>query len=62
VQPAEAPEGAPVAYTADETARIIRESLNTTYLLLAQGKIPGVKIGHQWRVSKAALEAFLAGE
>lgn len=37
-------------------------SMTTAYLLLAQGAIPGIRVGRQWRVSREALEAFLAGK
>lgn len=34
----------------------------TVYRLLRSGELPGKKIGRQWRIHKASLEAYLKGE
>jgi excisionase family DNA binding protein len=35
-------------------------STRTVRLLLGAKKLPGVKVGNTWRLSKAALDAFIA--
>jgi excisionase family DNA binding protein len=55
-----------VAETADvlsvaETARVLGLSVNTTYAYLADGTIPGRRVGRRWIVSRARLDAWLAG-
>lgn len=47
--------------TVAETARLLRLSLNTTYAYLADGLIPGQKVGRRWIVSRVRLDAWLAG-
>ncbi|CAB4922542.1 unannotated protein [freshwater metagenome] len=47
---------------AHETAAALRVSINTTYTLLAEGKLPGVRVGRQWRVSRRAIELYLNGD
>jgi excisionase family DNA binding protein len=47
--------------TVAETARLLRLSVNTTYAYLADGLIPGQKVGRRWIVSRARLDAWLAG-
>lgn len=47
---------------ARDIAAELNLSMTTAYLLLAQGVIPGIKVGRQWRVSREALDAFLAGK
>ncbi len=47
--------------TIEETAAKLRVNLDTVRRLLRQEKLPGVKIGAQWRVSAAALQAFIEG-
>ncbi len=51
----------PQTLTVEEAAAILRVSTNTLRRLLRQGKIPGVKVGNSWRISRKALDAFLAG-
>lgn len=43
-------------------ARRLGISPTTAYELLARGEIPAVRVGRQWRVSREALDAFLAGK
>ena len=37
-------------------------SLTTVYNLLRAKKIPGLKIGKNWRISKDAMENFIYGD
>jgi excisionase family DNA binding protein len=48
--------------TIEETAAKLRVNLDTVRRLLRQKKLPGVKIGAQWRVSAAALRAYIEGD
>lgn len=47
--------------TIEETADKLRVNMDTVRRLLRQKKLPGVKIGAQWRVSSAALKAYIEG-
>jgi excisionase family DNA binding protein len=47
--------------TLAEAAAYLRVHRRTMTRLLRQGVVPGVKIGRQWRVRKADLEATVAG-
>jgi excisionase family DNA binding protein len=47
--------------TVAETARLLRLSINTTYAYLADRAIPGQRIGRRWIISRARLDAWLAG-
>lgn len=42
-----------------EVVGFLRVSESTVYGLLRSGKLPGKKIGGQWRVWRPALEAYL---
>lgn len=44
-----------------EAAKYLGISKVTLYKLLKNGEIPGRRLGYQWRMSKAALDKFLAG-
>jgi len=48
--------------TPDEIASRLNVSLVTVGRWLREGKLKGVKAGHQWRVRESDLEAFLKGE
>jgi excisionase family DNA binding protein len=48
--------------TIEEIAAKLRVNLDTVRRLLRQKKLPGVKIGAQWRVSAAALRAYIEGD
>ena len=43
-----------------EAARYLGLSVNTTYVYLADGTIPGRRVGRRWIVSRARLDAWLA--
>ena len=45
--------------TPEEAAQYLRVNPQTVYRLLRRGKLPGAKIGHQWRIRRIDLEAFL---
>jgi excisionase family DNA binding protein len=47
--------------TCEEAATYLRLHARTVGRLLAQGKLPGVKVGRQWRLRRADLDAYLAG-
>ena len=44
-----------------EAAEYLGLSKVTLYKFLRSGEIPARKIGRQWRISKVALQRFLAG-
>ncbi len=46
----------------EEVMEYLRVGRNTALTLLQSGKVRAVQVGRQWRVSRAALDAFLAGE
>ncbi len=45
--------------TGQEAAKALRVSLATLIRLIKAGRMAGIKIGGQWRVSPAALQAFI---
>ena len=45
--------------TTDEAAVYLKMSPRTVRLLLGAKKLPGAKVGNTWRLSKAALDAFI---
>ena len=47
--------------TVEEAAQYLRLHRDTVRKLLRQGAMPGQKIGKQWRVPRAALEAWRMG-
>jgi excisionase family DNA binding protein len=47
--------------TCEEAATYLRLHARTVGRLLAQGKLPGVKVGRQWRLRRADLDAYLRG-
>jgi len=57
------PAGPPAAVlTVAETAAYLRLSVNTTYTYLAEGTIPGERVGRRWIVLRARLDAWLSGQ
>jgi excisionase family DNA binding protein len=49
--------------TVDEAARELKMHLVTVRKLLRNGQLPGGKVGpRQWRISAAALKAFIEGK
>lgn len=55
-RPAEPPDD---VLTVAETALALRLSVNTVYAYLADGTIPGKRVGRRWIISAARLEAWL---
>lgn len=45
--------------TCEEAAAFLRVHPRTVYRLLREGKLPGVKVGRQWRIRRTDLEASL---
>lgn len=57
-------EGYPVVenkqiFTIDELALYLKVSKSTLYKLLAEGKVPGQKVGRHWRFSKVAIDHWI---
>ena len=48
--------------TPEEAAPYLRVNPQTVYRLLRGRRCPGVKVGRQWRIRKADLEARLGGQ
>ena len=49
-------------FTAAETAEILNVSLRTVRRLIAQKKLPTVRVGRSVRIRPAALAALIGGE
>jgi excisionase family DNA binding protein len=47
--------------TPEEAAEILRVNTHTVYRALRAGKLPGGKVGNQWRIRKADLDEHLKG-
>jgi len=45
--------------TVKEVADYLRMGLLTTYKLVNEGKLPGFKVGRQWRVKKEDLQHYI---
>ncbi len=45
-------------YSAEEAAQILGLQVRTVRNYVRQGRLPGVRIGKQYRISRSALEAF----
>lgn len=48
--------------TLDELAGYLKVPKSTLYKLLQEGRIPGQKIGKQWRFGKTAIDRWLDTE
>lgn len=46
-------------FTIEDLAVYLKLSKSTVYKLLAEGKIPGQKVGRHWRFSKVAIDEWL---
>lgn len=46
--------------TVDELAIYLKVSRSTLYKLLAEGRVPGQRVGRHWRFSKAVIDRWLA--
>lgn len=49
-------------FNPEEAAQWLRVSPQTVYRLLRSGKLPGKKIGQQWRIHKEDLVNYLRGK
>jgi excisionase family DNA binding protein len=45
--------------TLEEAADLLRIHWQTLRRLLKRGRVPGRKLGNQWRISRAALDAWI---
>lgn len=50
-----------LALTVDDAAAALQLNRQTVAKWLRQGKLPGRKIGREWRISRKALENFIEG-
>lgn len=48
--------------TVQETAELLRVSVDDVQALIASGEIPARQLGQQWRLSRTAVLAWLRGE
>ena len=46
----------------DQTVQLLKTTPSTLYKWLQAGKIPGHKLGRQWRFSKDELESYISGK
>jgi excisionase family DNA binding protein len=47
--------------TIDEVRAYLRVNVRTVYRMIRSGRLPAVRVGRQWRVRPADLDAWLAG-
>ena len=45
----------------DQLAAYLQLPKSTLYKLVQEGKVPGRKLGRQWRFHRSAVDAWLAG-
>ena len=48
--------------TLDELATYLKLHKSTLYKLVQQGRVPGQKLGKQWRFGRAAIDRWLDAE
>src|SRR5579863_10651082 len=48
-------------YSAEEAAQVLGLQVRTVRNYVREGRLPGVRIGKQYRIARADLEAFTAG-
>lgn len=48
-------------YTVPEVAKLARVAARVVYEDLRAGRLPAHKIGREWRITRAAVEAYLLG-
>ncbi len=51
----------PDVMTLNEVAEYLRIPRSTAYKLVQEGRIPGQKVGRQWRFRRAFVEKWLGG-
>ena len=54
--------GYPAALNVKETAEILRVSTKTVYKLIAEGKLPAVKVGRENRIAKSELIKYKSNQ
>ncbi|MBD5117560.1 MAG: helix-turn-helix domain-containing protein [Clostridiales bacterium] len=52
----------PIVFTPAEAMDILGVGRNTIYRLLNSGELHGVRVGHCWRISNAAIDEFLISQ
>ncbi len=52
----------PDVMTLNEVAEYLRIPRSTVYKLVREGRIPGQKVGRQWRFRRAVVEQWLGDE
>lgn len=51
----------PEILTPEQVADLLSVSVSTVYRELRAGRLPGLKVGQQWRISRSVLMDRLAG-
>jgi excisionase family DNA binding protein len=51
----------PALMTVEEAATYLRTASVTVYKLMRSGALPGVKVGHSWRIRRADLDMYIRG-
>lgn len=51
-----------IVMSPSEVAKYLRVNFQTVYRALREGKLPGCKVGRQWRIKKSDLDQYLAGK
>jgi excisionase family DNA binding protein len=49
-------------YTVQEVAALARVDARVVYNAVRSGRLPAHKIGREWRITRAAVEAYLLGK
>jgi excisionase family DNA binding protein len=52
-------QAAPEVMTPEEVAGLLRVDVETVEALIRDGKLPAVRVGDDWRISRAAVTAFI---
>lgn len=52
----------PEVMTIEQLARYLQLTRSTLYKLVQARRVPGKKVGRQWRFQRGAIDAWLAGE
>lgn len=55
-------DGLPEVLTVEQAGRLLQLPPDTVRKLLSARRLPGRKIGREWRLSKESLLAFVAGQ
>ena len=50
-----------IPYKAKEVAEVLRVNVRVVYKLIETGKLRAIRVGRDWRITRAALETYLAG-